>query len=151
MTKGSKMTLNNIYFYLIPPLIITLLLIDIYLRFNYRKRNKEVEERELERAKKFYNKLYDEIIEITNNKNNNFIQTLTKSLKDKQTTTNRIKKLEEQHQELLNIIDEQQKKIKKQSVDLTILIEKEARKTRANERLKNKIFNLDKKIKELEK
>jgi DNA relaxase NicK len=144
------MTLNNIYFYLIPPLII-LLLIDIYLRFNYRKRNKEVEERELERAKKFYNKLYNEIIEITNNKNNNFIQTLTKSLKDKETTTNRIKKLEEQHQELLNIIDEQQKKIKKQSVDLTILIEKEARKTRANERLKDKISELEKKIKELKK
>jgi DNA-binding helix-hairpin-helix protein with protein kinase domain len=149
------MTLNNIYFYVIPALIITLLLIDIYLRFNYRKiiekRNKEVEERELERAKKFYNKLYNEIIEITNNKNNNFIQTLTKSLKDKQTTTNRIKKLEEQHQELLNIIYDQQKKIKKQSLDLMILIEKEARKARANERLKNKIFNLDKKIKELKK
>jgi DNA-binding helix-hairpin-helix protein with protein kinase domain len=145
------MTLNNIYFYLIPPLIITLLLIDIYLRFNYRKRNKEVEERELERAKKFYNKLYDEIIEITKNKNNNFIKTLTESLKDKETTTNRIKKLEEQHQELLNIIYDQQKKIKKQSLDLMILIEKEARKARANERLKDKISELEKKIKELKK
>jgi DNA-binding helix-hairpin-helix protein with protein kinase domain len=149
------MTLNNIYFYVIPALIITLLLIDIYIRFNQKKiiekRNKEADERELERAKKFYNKLYDEIIEITKNKNNNFIKTLTESLKDKETTTNRIKKLEEQHKELLNIIYDQQKKIKKQSLDLMILIEKEARKSRANERLKNKIFNLDKKIKELEK
>jgi cell shape-determining protein MreC len=143
--------INTIYIYVIPIILLLTLLTLLDIAVKYRKFNsnkiKQIAEEHAEELEKYYQR----IIALTEEEIKKFNNNLNNKLENYEELSNKLKRLEEQHKELLNIIDKQQQKIKKQSVDLTILIEKEARKTRANERLKNKIFNLDKKIKELEK